>query len=69
MGTVLSSTQERAFSLSQEASQVVSLLARGGELLGRLTCGGAGRGGGAVPESEESGCHVLLHVLSCESMK
>lgn len=67
MGTVLSSTQERAFSLSQEASQVVSLLARGGELLGRRACGGAG--GGAVPESEESGFHVLLHVLSCESMK
>lgn len=38
MGTVLSSTQERAFSLSQEASQVVSLLARGGELLGRRAC-------------------------------
>lgn len=68
MGTVLSSTQERAFSLSQEASQVVSLLARGGELLGRRVCGGAGWGG-AVPESEESGFHVLLHVLSCESMK
>lgn len=46
MGTVLSSTQERAFSLSQEASQVVSLLARGGELLGRRACGGAGREGG-----------------------
>lgn len=46
MGTVLSSTQERAFSLSQEASQVVSLLARGGELLGRRACGGAGWGGG-----------------------
>lgn len=45
MGTVLSSTQERAFSLSQEASQVVSLLARGGELLGRRACGGAGWGG------------------------
>lgn len=44
MGTVLSSTQERAFSLSQEASQVVSLLARGGELLGRRACGGAGGG-------------------------
>lgn len=40
MGTVLSSTQERAFSLSQEASQVVSLLARGGELLGRRAWGG-----------------------------